>query len=198
MIKKLSNKSKWHTATKLNTLLYTDGIILVQEGKYKEALAIANKYLYFDKPYLKSGRWLKEICLKKMGKYVEAFEVLDKRLLFDPNDVIALQSMIQLISWTGKLYQSHEAYEIALKYCNKFIRVANKKKSISTTIIYTAYLNKARTLYWATKYSQAMRYYEKAIKAPTTYWTYEYIKKIYDIEGMYCREKILGKVKKYQ
>lgn len=69
---------------------YLNGYDLVNDGKYKEALELANSYLYFDKKWHKSGRDTKAYCLFKMKKYAESFAILDKRLLFDPKDYFAL------------------------------------------------------------------------------------------------------------
>ncbi|MEI8253037.1 MAG: hypothetical protein WCG25_04770 [bacterium] len=67
-----------------------NGYTLVNDGKYKEALELANSYLYFDKKWYQSGRDIKAYCLFKMGKHEESFDILDKRLLFDPKDYLAL------------------------------------------------------------------------------------------------------------
>jgi len=135
---------------------YLNGYTLVNDGKYKEALELANSYLYFDKKWYQSGRDIKAYCLFKMGKYEESFDILDKRLLFDPKDYLALSLKANRLSL---IWRHREATKLA----NKFIRIA--KKDSRSWKLYEAYWIKALVLYHKWEYKQSIRYYRESLKS---------------------------------
>jgi tetratricopeptide (TPR) repeat protein len=107
------------------------GYDLVNDGKFDEAMKLANKSLYFDKKMTRAGWDTKAYCLLKMGKYREAIAVLDKRLLFAPDDWWALHRKTRLLSIHMKLYDE------AINISNKYIRIA--RNNPKPRKIYEAY-----------------------------------------------------------
>jgi len=132
------------------------GYDLVNDGKFDEAMNLANSCLLFDKKFTKSGWDTKAYCLVKMGKHKEAIAVLDRKLLFTPDDWWALNTKARRLSWYIQLPNE------AIKAANKYIRIA--KNSKETRRIYDAYGIKALVLYNAGKYRQAIQWWKKSLQ----------------------------------
>ncbi len=136
--------------------IWVIGYTLVNDGKYKEALVLANSCLFFDKKSSVSGRDTKAYCLFKMKKYNESFAILDKRLLFDPSDSFALFLKARRLSLVWR-------HEEALKFANKLVRITKKDSRLWK--LYESYWIKALVLYNAWKYDLAIKYYKKSLES---------------------------------
>lgn len=146
---------KYHRMTKVGGLLYNYGIDIMNDGKHKEALALANKYLRYDKCRWASGWMLKQHTLAYMWKYKEALAVGERRLQFDPEDLMAL-------SYNSFIYSFRlKDVDNALKCCNRCIRISKKRGLFVQCINYQS---KAEILFGVGRYNEAIKNYQKTLK----------------------------------
>lgn len=182
---------------------YDNGLNLVKEKKYEEAIGYFDKALAIEPDNLNACND-KGNALYSLGKYEESIKYYDKILEKDRNAAVIWCSKGNALAFLKKYNESLTCYEKALKIDpkNKDAR-SNKQNALKAieglknTENLKNYMDKGNELYAKKKYNDAISYYDKILKinpASVDAWLYKgycyHILKKYD-KAIECYRKAI-------
>ncbi|MEQ8192650.1 MAG: tetratricopeptide repeat protein, partial [Candidatus Eremiobacterota bacterium] len=134
---------------------YKEGKDYFVEKNYEEAIKCFNKVLELKPDYFYVWK-SKGLTLDKQGNYEEAIKCYDGASKIDPN-----YSLIWNNNEKGNIYYKHGQYEKAIKCYDKILIKESKNPVILC--------NKGQALMCQQKYTEAIKYYSKALKIDPDY-----------------------------
>lgn len=149
---------------------YNNGLNLIKEKKYEEAVAYFNKALEIEPDNLQAWN-SKGNALYSSSKYEESIKCYDKILGKDPNTTVIWCSKGNALAFLKKYNEALVCYEKALTIDPKNKDAKNNKQSALKVIkllknskLSDGYFTQGYDLYMKNKYQEALQYFNKALK----------------------------------